>query len=202
MSYYPKSKILENQYTSGTEYQRIDTNQPYVGSYCILSDGRYFTGKTLLENSIELKKIELTQKNAFPSMFLSGNLFNKIPFLNSLSKQQELRPTILTISNHEYQRGFVTRYFAKKLNVDGIQIFEITQQDHNDIINKTGKYHPIYQSISMDWKITGPDRDNFDNSLNPTYGIIDTNKRTLEIKEKEMSGIKKYFEGRLKEYAK
>ena len=202
MSYYPKAKILENQYTSGMEYQRVDNNQPYIGTYCILSDGRFFSGKTLLNTSIELIRMHKTQKNIFPSTFISGGSSNRISFLNNLSKKQELRPTLLTPTEQDYKRGFITRYFAKKLNIEGIQIFEITQSDYNSINVKDGKYFDIYQVISLDWKITGRKYDDYSNNLMPIYGIVDTNRRTLEIKEKEMQGLKKYFENRLTEFAK
>jgi len=200
--YYPKSKILENQYTPGAEYQRKDNNEPYIGTYCILSDGKFFSGKTLTNTSIELIKIQKNASKFNFNRFIPNNFINKNTFLNNLNKAKELRPTILSPTPNDYINGFITRYFAKKLNVEGIQIFEISQQDYNDVLNNTNKYLSLYQVISLEWKITGPNYDNNDNPISPTYGVMDTNKRTLEIKEKEMPGIKKYFENRLKEFAK
>lgn len=200
--YFPKSKILENQYTAGSEFERTDTKQPYTGIYCILSDGRFFTGKTLLNDSIELIKTNKNPKTISFENLISSKIANRIPSLNNLSKQQDLRPRIVLPSDEDYKRGFMTRYFAKKLNLEQIQIFEINKPDYDSVQNNEDKFYPIYQVISMDWKITGPNYDDYSNDLMPVYGIIDTNRRTLEIKEQEMRGIKKYFNERLKEFAK
>ena len=200
--YFPQSKIQQNQYTPGTEFQRKDNGLPYTGTYCILSDGRFFTEATLLKTSIELIKIEKNNNSQSHTIFLPNQLTSRISFLNQLKNQQELRPTIIIPSQQDYQNGSMQRYLARKLSASNIQIFEINKQDHDDVINKVDKYLPIYNVTSLSWKITGPNYDNYDNSLNPTYGIMDTNRRTLEIKEKEFVGIKKYFEGRLNEFAK
>lgn len=199
MSYFPKSKIQENQYTKGGEYQRKDTGEQYVGIYCILSDGRYFSESTLLKSSIELLKIDKNAKKTPYNVFPINQLSNKFSFLN---QQKELVPHIPQPTSHDYNVGFMKRYFAKKLISEVIQIFEISQQSYDEINSNKGNYLSLYQTISLDWKITGPKYDMYDNPLNPTYGVMDTNKRTIEIKEKEMKGIQQYFNGRLNEFAK
>lgn len=200
--YFPKSKIAENQYTDGTEYQRKDNGQPYTGKYCKLSDGRFFSGKTLTNTSIELVKIEKNDTLSFLRSPALRSIIQKSQSLLNLNKKKELKASVIKPTPSDYQRGFLIRYFAKKLSASPIQIFEINSQDHNDVITHSDKYLSLYQTTVFSWKITGPDHDMSTNTTMPVYGIIDTNKRTLDQKEKEMAGITQYFENRLKEFAK
>ena len=49
--YYPKTKIITDLSTDGTELIYIDTEVPYVGKYHILSNGNITTGKHLKTES-------------------------------------------------------------------------------------------------------------------------------------------------------
>lgn len=200
--YYPKSKIQENQYTKGGEFIRKDNKQLYTGYYCIISDGKFFSGKTVTNTSIELLKIEKNARNApfrTPSV---ENIASKISTLVNLRNQRELKPSIVKPNDEDYKRGFMIRFFAKKLQSKPPQIIEISEEDYIHVFNKSNKYYNVYQVMALDWKITGPDHDIVTNPNLPIYGIIDTNKRTLEKKEREMNGITLYIGNKLKEFAK
>lgn len=192
--YIPKNRIKENQYTKGSEFEYKDSHENYVGYYCSTSNGKFFSNKTLNNTSKELIK---TPKNPI-KLPLNTSIFNKITGLIGLNQQIELKPSIIKPTQQDYDKGFITRYFAKKIITIDPQIFEINQRDFNN----SNQYLKIYQLISLEWKITGPKYDITKNKNMPIYGTVDTNMRTLELKEKEMSGITRYFDGRLNEFAK
>jgi len=50
----PADKILTNQYTRGNEYILVSTREYYQGYYCIITDTKYYTGKTYTNQSKEL----------------------------------------------------------------------------------------------------------------------------------------------------
>lgn len=211
--YYPKSKILEAQFTSGKEFVFKETNKYYNGYYCKLSDGRFLTGKTISNQSKEI--IKLTDLNQNKKITINTGLSLGTPNLNVISTYSKIiNSDIKEIANQidlknynpqptqdDYKNNFIIRYFAKKLNIKEINIIEINFKDYDSVLNKEGKYYNIYQVISLSWKIAGPERDDYSNKTQPVYGIVDTNQRTLNKKEFEMPGIKKYLSN-LKEFTK
>ena len=149
--YFPKSKILENQYTSGKEFV-LKTNQtPYRGYYYILSSNRYFTGKTYTDISTqELIKIEKTTDSVLVFNVSSGSVF-------TLPKPYYASPT-----NEEYKVGYMTRYFIKRRNANYNTIIEISKNDY-DAFNTSGQdlNTSLYVTVKLNWKITGPLHDDF-----------------------------------------
>jgi hypothetical protein len=62
----PADKILENQYTRGSEY--VDNNGKYYqGYYCVVLNTKYYTGKTYTPQSVELSKVGATQPISIPT---------------------------------------------------------------------------------------------------------------------------------------
>jgi hypothetical protein len=57
----PADKIQENQYTTGNEFTYKDDKNYYQGYYCIISNTKYYTGKTYDDNSKELLKADVPQ---------------------------------------------------------------------------------------------------------------------------------------------
>src|SRR6516164_7945789 len=72
--YYPKSKILENQYTNGG--QLIDTKSGlfYRGLYHATFDGKYFSGPMHTLNSIELVLSNPSIPGTVPTNTATGSL--------------------------------------------------------------------------------------------------------------------------------
>lgn len=195
--YFPQSRILEDQSSTG-DFQIKSTGETYTGPYCKFSDGRYFTGKTFSNNSQEIvKKI----KSVLPitSMPLSALSLTKSIRIGKTLTQQTLTPTTLKPTDDDYRRGIFTRYFASDLTSKLIKIFEININDYTSVNNKDGKFYNIYKVITLEWKITGPQHDDLSKGI---YGIEDTNKRVLDIKEKEMPGITVFFGNRLQEFGR
>ena len=94
----------------------------------------------------------------------------------------------------DYNRGYFTRYVAKRRNSPNSIFLEIDQPTFNDLLYKGGVYnYPMWAVTSIFWQITGPLRDNKENKDFPRAGIIDTNKRILVTKSKAFPSIEKFF---------
>lgn len=90
----------------------------------------------------------------------------------------------------DYKEGKFTRYFIKKRNNSAAPIIEIDDRQFNRAnYSKGGIDKNLYKVIELDWKITGPKNDVLKLGMIVVFGVEDTNKRTLILKEKEMSGI-------------
>jgi hypothetical protein len=63
----PADKILPNQYTRGNEYVLVSTGEYYQGYYCVVTDTKYYTGKTYDNKSKELSKVTLISKKPLPT---------------------------------------------------------------------------------------------------------------------------------------
>jgi hypothetical protein len=63
----PADKILTNQYTRGNEYILVSTREYYQGYYCVVTDTKYYTGKTYDIRSKELLKVTLIPTQQKPT---------------------------------------------------------------------------------------------------------------------------------------
>jgi hypothetical protein len=80
---------------------------------------------------------------------------------------------ILTVTDNDYQNGYIKRYFASNRNY-----FNVIETDAKS-------YHTIdvnyYRKISIDWKITGPEFNLYNGKILQTTGVVNYN--VLRIKE-------------------
>lgn len=163
----PKNIIVTSKYTSGKEYMVISTYKEYKGYYYELNN-KIFAGKEFDPNAPELQKIEVSKINPLltkASTYLYG-LISNVKLNQPRPVSKSYNPTL-----EELNKGFVMRYFAKKLNETPIKIKEIDETSFKEL-----KQNPIYQVISMNWSTLG------DNEI-------------LKIQaEKEMPGIKAFLE--------
>lgn len=123
----PKSKLLENQYTNGTNVGNnitlrfADTKRQYIGFYTVINGTKYYSGKTYTENSKLLERYE-EPKNVNNVVSNGSVPFNNISFNKS-----------------------GTRYFYKDLTSRDILIKEIDRNAYNQLVNK---FSNTYQVIS------------------------------------------------------
>jgi hypothetical protein len=69
-AYYPKSRIVQNQYTNGGEFILTETKEDYIGSYWITFEEEYYTGI----NQYDLNVRSLTLKKNPPKTLVSSPL--------------------------------------------------------------------------------------------------------------------------------
>ena len=158
MAYYPKSKIKTNQYTSGNEYLRSDTKEPYVGFYWLNSRNQAFSGKTpqdkptfTLIESIEVQPISDLSDPLDTSVNwvtdYNPKITNQKP--GNIPLRYQAAPT-----QEQYDTGEFQRYFTKKANQN--IYYEISKSDYNNIIGKKNSIlWQLYNGISLPWQLTG-----------------------------------------------
>jgi len=173
--YYPKSEISSVNYTSGNEFVVKRSRVPYKGYYYATNDGRFFSGKEYTATTVEIIKEEDT---LFLKNSTSPTFYYPMP------------------NDADYNNGSFTRYVTKRVNSGLETITEVNEAE----FNRTSR-DPLYITAKFSWKITGPLHDDLSDPNYPIYGIIDTNKRTLDVVEKTIKGVKNYFKN-LSQYAK
>lgn len=208
--YYPASKVLANQNTSGEEFTL--NGQPYKGKYYATYDGKYYSGPNPQTGPNE----RLEKQTSFVSE-LRVNPVNVFDISNRESQKLKTSEAPLAGGNRipgkpnsyypqplesDYRRGFIMRYFTKKENERGF-ITEISQQEYNSIVNGTADYDvSIYQAEKIMWKITGPLRSQRKSQYNVIPGIIDTNQRLTESLNKTFLGILEFIGGEYSKFAR
>jgi len=162
--YFPKTKIITNLSTDGTELIYIDTELPYIGKYHILSNGNITTGKTPQDG--EQRRL----KPAGPSN-PNDNPENPTPSTNTSSlsettydfvrqSKQIKRPPLELIEPQYTQPSSTfpsfTRYFLRRTN--NIIFTEVSNRDYTAIITKNRLYNwGIYIPFQLPWTTSGAD---------------------------------------------
>lgn len=183
--YYPSTHIITNLYTSGQEWM-FENGEEYVGYYHQYIDGAVMSGATYEIN---------TSQNLIPYIDLILQPDNAI---YDILKQKDLYTSpkqIYPITKiDDYEAGKITRYFIKRRNFSTFQdIMEIDKDQYKSWSqSKSGIDEALYDAITLDWKLTGPLRDNTD-SDNTVYGVYDTNQRMVALKNRSFSGLREFL---------
>ena len=208
IKYYPKNRITINKYTRGDEYEL--NGKPYIGAYYKIFNGKIYTGANpVIGSSQELQAIQNNNINI--------NLDNKkgVIILNNKSDQYIKNTNIKNLQSYEippqyypqpidadYAKGYIMRYFAKKRNDIGY-VIEISKDTYLSLQSKNSEYDYItYQAIDLFWQITGPLKDTRENRQYKISGIIDTNKRLVQTKDKSFRGLIEYIGEKYDKYAR
>ena len=183
--YYPKSHIVTNLHTNGKEWMFEDTIE-YIGYYHRYIDGTILSGAVF--NRTE-------SKNLIPYVSIVNDPVNVV--YNSLKPKLTFKAptTVYTIPELEdYETGKIVRYFLRRRNLASYEdIIEIGKDQYKLWKKSSGGIDKnLYDAITIDWKLTGPLYDNRD-SVNIVYGIFDTNKRMVELKTKDFTGLKDFL---------
>lgn len=186
--YYPQSQIKTGLYTSGGELAVFETNEEYIGTYHY-----YLTTKEIFSNSeynkrtsVKLKLLDRSKDNTYEN--LRGKLFKSTKgYKSPISIYSP--PT-----EKDYRNGSYKRYFSKKVNDSNSNIIEIDKDQYDKIINKSGDLdYILYKAIELDWKLTGSRNDIYENGELKEYGIYDTNRRLILMKNISFKNLNKFL---------
>lgn len=106
--------------------------------------------------------------------------YNHVLTLN-IAETEGLRNSYIIPTEDDYKNGYYIRYFLKKRNE------MLIQEVDNTIYNADGvKFdNTLYEKFELIWKLNGPLHDKLKNNSIIEYGIIDTNKRTVNAINKK-----------------
>ncbi len=163
MAYIPKNKITPNLYSNG-ELVYVSNNEPYVGYYHKLYNGKLFTGKTQYDKP----NIELTQNTQSPeppenkeldidhSTITQNNFNYTIIKRPNIIDKQKIENTQNIPTSKDYDHGVYSRYFLLKINED--VYYEINNDIYLDIKAKNNKYDwEYYIPFNILWEINNQD---------------------------------------------
>ena len=204
--YYPSFATKNNQITKGNEF--FLEEQPYSGNFYYDDKGNAYTGVDPVHGS----NLFLTPINSIKNKVLSMNTRDLSSF--EIEAQQNTRtlqfssrglePTTYYPQpiDSDYQKGYITRYFAKKINQSGY-VTEISPAEYVAFTNGEVMYDiSFYQVVSILWKITGPLNSQRISQYDIRAGIIDTNKRLTEAAEPNFVGLDAFIGGDYVKFAK
>jgi len=204
--YYPSFATKNNQITKGNEF--FLEEKPYSGKFYYDYKGDAYTGV----DSVHGSNLFLTPINSIKNKVLSMNTRDLSSF--EIEAQQNTRiqefssrglePTTYYPQpiDSDYQKGYITRYFAKKINQSGY-VVEISPAEYVAFTNGEVMYDiSFYQVVSILWKITGPLNTQRISQYDIRAGIIDTNKRLTEAAEPNFVGIDAFIGGDYTKFAK
>jgi len=210
--YYPLTRIKTDLYTRGTTY-KLPNGEPYTGRYYLTYEGKAYTGANpAIGTNEELTRLETTS-NKINQVSNTGTIYTIVKSQNTISQTgltatlsnnqlQELEPYYPTVLESDYQIGYFTRYFAKKITGPGY-IFEISKAQYANIQNNANPQDfLVYESTSILWQLTGPLRNTRVSQYQIKGGIIDTNQRVTEQKALTFRGLVEYIGGDYTKFAR
>lgn len=167
------NKINIFKYKDGTDYK---------GPYIYIKDIPYLLNQ---DNTIGER---LYTQNSNDDIYTYIELKNS--YLLNYTKPIPYNPLP---SKKDYEQTYIDRYFVKRRNSND-SIIEISKNQYNTLSQKEiGIDENLYIGTSLQWKIYGILYDKYENDLIIEYGVYDTNKRTVQLKEKELPTLNKYL---------
>lgn len=158
--YYPKSKILTNQFTNGNKLVYVRTEQEYVGDYHILSNGKIYTGKNPQDGELKELKISETAKRPDDvgdfSSVTTSDIVSDRPY-DTIRRKKQIPSPRLELLEPTYtapipQYPSYTRYFLRRTN--NAIFTEVSKADYTEIVNQNPRYNwGIYIPFEMPWTL-------------------------------------------------
>ena len=65
--------------------------------------------------------------------------------------EKEIKAYLPQLTDKDYQRGYIRRYFLQKTNDKGSPIFELSQSKKGQFLS-----NPLYTVVDIKWRIRGP----------------------------------------------
>jgi hypothetical protein len=197
--YFPKSKIIPNQYTNGNELVYVSDKKQYEGYYHILATGKIFTGKD--QNDGELFELEFasnraqttTEGDTLPISPTSAFALydfseSKLPYDTIRQKKSIPYPPTGLIEPYYIKPSpnypSFTRYFVKRVN--GVVFVEIDQNQYSKFTGQDRGYNwAAYIPFELPWTTLGE----------LSVSLAEINKRIVLLTEQRLKllGLSKYI---------
>jgi hypothetical protein len=204
--YYPSFAVKNNLRTTGNEYTL--NGVPYVGAFYQAYNGDAYTGPNPINGKNQLlKPIKYYNNSPFLTTqklteTVRQNFAQNTFSLSNALNNTEPTPYYPQPLDTDYQKGYIIRYFAKKINSKGY-VIEVSPQEYTSFINGTVQYDvSFYQMIEILWKISGPLNTVRLSQYDIREGIIQVNKRLTLSAEPNFIGITDFIGGDYTKFAK
>ena len=199
MTYIPKKLINKGLYATGDDFVDPSNGKPYRGPYHSSFSGNLFSGvdqydpnkKLLIPNPDKSQNIKPTRVINTPQTRNYENLNDKNSNLLKYGKDpQSFTPKPII---KDYERGSITRYFAKRVTEKPNRIIEINLQAYNSLESRDGAYnYAVWRVSKIIWRISGKSEQE----------VESTNRNSINRLNKSYPGIKSYLRNLLQFYKK
>lgn len=176
--YYPQDQITTGLKTSGKEWMLNDGTE-FKGYYHTYSDGMIMSG---------FDYNELTSEYLIPYQPQSSFRYDALTQTNvkNYTTPQQYYPQP---SSSDYQQGYVTRYFLRKVNNPSDKIIEIDIVQFNKVGSQIDPF--LYLAIFLPWKLTGTASE-----------VEEANRKIVRKYNEELPGLQNYLRNYLELYKK
>ena len=176
--YYPQDQITTGLKTSGKEWMLNDGTE-FKGYYHTYSDGMIMSG---------FDYNELTSEYLIPYQPQSSFRYDALTQTNvkNYTTPQQYYPQP---SSSDYQQGYVTRYFLRKVNNPNDKIIEIDVVQFNKVGSQIDPF--LYLAIFLPWKLTGTASE-----------VEEANRKIVRKYNEELPGLQNYLRNYLELYKK
>lgn len=184
------------KYSKGNEF--LLNGKPYTGPYQYdSSKGNYIVPKSLSGNSSDTV---LTPTGAPINDSAANNPRLLFGTRTNYQLYKEPTPYYPVPLDRDYEKGYITRYFIKKVNERGY-VVEISEEEFAAFSNGTVRYDvSLYQVEKILWKITGSEKTVRLSQYDIREGVEDTNRRLVEKLQLTFVGIKEFINGEYKQF--
>jgi hypothetical protein len=192
--YYPLSRVRTGLRTSGNQFLLND--RPYTGPYYLTYKGEAYSGTNPATGPNELltvRPLDEIQGARSRNRVLGGATTRESR--QAAGRTQLLKQVVPFYPfplEADYQRGYFTRYFAKKVNMNSYLI-EISFDQYVDITEENDPAFEDYLAVDMFWQLKGPRNDTRVSQYEIRAGVYDTNKRVTENTAKGFRGLVEYI---------
>ena len=189
-SYYRENEIIPNLYTFGAEWQTPDGVE-YKGLY-----HKYIPTNEVYTQSNwnRFTSVKLIEFKEIPE---SVKLYNKIKSDIEIGTQSIIPLLTYKPTSADYTKGFITRYFLKKVNENFI--YEVDDIQYYDRLSNVIDLH-LYSGAIVTWFIAGETVDVVNGNIT-TQGVVTKNKLALKQAETQIPGISKLIINVLQYYS-
>jgi hypothetical protein len=177
--YYTKAQVREGLVTEGGEWMFTD-NTEYIGQYHTYTTGEVFSDATFVDGKsrilipyVDVQSIN--QQNEIGIDTAKNFEYDNIKTLD-VKKSITPNPNQIQPTDKDIKRGWMERYFAKKVNDD--IILELTKDDFDNVGTENGLDSILWEKFTLRWRITGPIDE-----------ILQTNQQTIQIKSEDYPSI-------------
>lgn len=177
--------IQSNLYTKGGEFAdpKKQNINAYRGSYHMIH-GRAYKGAEATRNSWKSPLVPISRVN-------QNFQYNQLKYEDYAKPFDGVTSGQTMITQKDEDRGWMFRFVAQYLPSG--EIFEVDEDQHQMILKKKTPHHTLYETAKLKWKIEGPIFDRYIKAAIDEYGIIDTNRRSVEIVEDTIPELSSFF---------
>jgi hypothetical protein len=178
--YYPDFQITRDLYTRGGEWMTTDSRE-YVGPYHRYTDGSAFTLGSYDE--VRSKQLVPFVRYAEQQMGTYDAITHR-----KFRTTTPVPPHVPAPSPEERSRGWLYRYFARKVTDPSALVTEVSEKTHGLLSGKSTSQAVLYQTVRIVWRIGPPYNDRVVNGIT-IPGSVDENLRAVTAADRNFPGL-------------